>query len=205
MSLFETLIEQFGYNSPFMTKEIKYKNYSQPWIYKEIMKLRSEGKIIRFEKGIYYIPTKTILGQGKLNPMLVVEKKYLKNAGEIVGYLSGTSFLNIIGISNQVPSTFEIYTNNETSQVREVSVGKQKVILRKSRTKVTSDNVFVLSFLEMMNSVTPAFFNEERTATIKKYIKSNGITRQSITKYARFFPDKVMRTLIESEIIYEFA
>lgn len=205
MSLFETLIEQFGYNVPFMTKEIKYNNYSQPWIYKEIMKLRSEGKIIRFEKGIYYIPTKTILGQSKLNPMLVVEKKYLKNSGEIVGYLSGTSFLNSIGISTQVPSTFEIYTNNETSQVREVSVGKQKVILRKSRTKVTSDNVFVLSFLEMMNSVTPSFFDEERKISIKNFIKENGITRQSITDYAKVFPDKVMRNLIESEIIYEFA
>ena len=205
MSFYYALVKQFGYNAPFMTKEIKYKNYSQPWIYKEIVKLRSEGKIIRFEKGVYYIPTKTILGQSKLNPMLVVEKKYLKNSGEIVGYLSGTSFLNSIGISNQVPSTFEIYTNNETSQVREVSVGKQKIILRKSRTKVTSDNVFVLSFLEMMNSVTPAFFNEERTAAIKKYIKTNGITRQNITKYAKDYPDKVMRNLIESEIIYEFA
>ena len=205
MSFYDALVKQFGYNAPFMTKEIKYKNYSQSWIYKEIVKLRSEGKIIRFEKGIYYIPTKTILGQSKLNPMLVVEKKYLKNSGEIVGYLSGISFLNSIGISNQVPSTFEIYTNNETSQVREVSVGKQKVILRKSRTKVTSDNVFVLSFLEMMNSVSPSFFNEERMLAIKKYIKANGITRGDISQYAPVFPDKVMRILIESEIIYEFA
>ena len=37
---------------------------------------------------------------------------------------------------------------------------------------------------------------------IKNYIKNNAITRKKITEYAPIFPDKVMRNLIETEIIY---
>ena len=77
-------------------------------------------------------------------------------------------------------------------------MGRQKVLLRKARTEITSDNVSVLSFLEMMNSVLPSYFNEERRETVRDYIIQNKITRKDITKYAPFFPDKVMRNLIES-------
>ena len=87
--------------------------------------------------------------------------------------------------------------------MREVKVGRQKVVLRKARTKITSDNVMILSFLEMMNAVTPSYFNEERKRVVRDYIKQNRITGKDITKYALYFPDKVMRNLIESEIIYD--
>ena len=37
------------------------------------------------------------------------------------------------------------------------------------------------------------------------YIKEKGINRKEITKYSPYFPDKVMRNLVESEIIYDIA
>lgn len=203
MSLYENLVQRFGYNEPIMTTEINYKSYSRPWIYKEMNKLCESGSVVHFDKGVYYIPTQTALGQSLLNPLRVIEKKYLSENGEAIGYFSGVSLLNKIGISTQVPSTLEIYTNKETSQVREVKVGRQRVVLRKARTKITSDNVAVLSFLEMMNAVSPSYFNDERRKTVREYIRQNGITRKDITKYVPFFPDKVMRNLIESEVIYD--
>ena len=57
------------------------------------------------------------------------------------------------------------------------------MLLRKARTEITSDNVSVLSFLEMMNSVLPSYFNEERRETVRDYIIQNKITRKDITKY----------------------
>lgn len=203
MSLYENLVQRFGYNEPIMTTEINYKSYSRPWIYKEMNRLCETGSVIHYDKGVYYIPTQTALGQSLLNPLRVIEKKYLSENDKAIGYFSGVSLLNKMGISTQVPSTLEIYTNNETSQVREVKVGRQKVVLRKARTKINSQNVAVLSFLEMMNGVSPSYFNDERRRTVREYIRQNGITRKDITKYAPFFPDKVMRNLIESEIIYD--
>ena len=203
MSFYENLVQRFGYNEPILTTEINYKSYSRPWIFKEMNRLCESGSVVHYDKGVYYIPTQTSFGQSLLNPLRVIEKKYLSDNGKVFGCFSGISLLNKMGISTQVPSTLEIYTNKETSQVREIKVGRQKVLLRKARTEITSDNVSVLSFLEMMNSVLPSYFNEERRETVRDYIIQNKITRKDITKYAPFFPDKVMRNLIESEIIYD--
>lgn len=203
MSLYENLVQRFGYNEPIMTTEINYKSYSRPWIYKEMNRLCESGNVVHYDKGVYYIPTQTALGQSLLNPLRVIEKKYLSENGKAIGYFSGISLLNKMGISTQLPSTLEIYTNKETSQVREVKVGRQRVVLRKARTKINSQNVAVLSFLEMMNGVSPSYFNDERRKTVREYIRQNRITRKDITKYAPYFPDKVMRNLIESEVIYD--
>lgn len=205
MSLFDSLVLEFGYNEPILTNEITYKNYSKPWIYKEMSKLCRSGRIVHFDKGVYYIPTQTALGTSRLNPLRVVEKKYIKYKENTFGYVSGLALLNSMGVSTQVPANIEIYTNNETATVRDIQVGSQKVTLRKSRTIINSDNVAVLRFLEMMNTVSPAFFDDDNKAIIKEYISSNNISRQSITKYAPVFPDKVMRNLIESEVIYDVA
>ena len=104
-----------------------------------------------------------------------------------------------------MPNVIEIYTNNETTNVRDVMVGKQKVILRKARTTINSTNVAVLSFLEMMNDIIPRSLDSEKKSRIAEYINNNGITKQEIISYASVFPDKVMRNLIESEAIFSVA
>ena len=203
MELSEYLLETYGYNEPIMLNEISFKNYSRPWINKELAKLCEAGKLLRFEKGIYYVPKITLLGTSKLNPQKVIEKKYISENNKRCGYYSGITFLNQTGLSTQVPNEIEIYTNNETAKVREVKVGSVRVILRKSRAPINSENVAVQSFLELMNSVTSGFFDDKKRKITSEFIEENKITRSAITKYACVFPDKAMRTLIESEIIYD--
>ena len=202
MSFYEYLIETFGYNEPIFPGEIAFGSYSKPWINKELAKLCEERKLIRFEKGVYYVPKNTPLGPSSLNPMKIIDKRYILDGGERSGYYSGPSFLNWIGLSDQVPGTVEIYTNNESSKVREILVGPVKVLLRRARVKIDNGNVAVQSFLELMNSVNPSFFDDERKRITESFIRDNGITRGDITKYASYFPDKSMRNLIESEMIY---
>lgn len=158
--------------------------------------------MVRFDKGIYYIPKTTLLGVSKLNPRKVIEKKYIINGNNRNGYYSGPSFFNQIGLSTQVPNIIEVFTNDEQSKVREVMVGTVKVILRKARVNINKENANVLSFLELMNCVTASFFDEQRKEIVNDYIRKYGITRKDISKYASAFPDKALRTLIESEIIY---
>lgn len=205
MQFFDYLLQRFGKNEPIMSSEIEFEDYSKPWIYKQLNTLVSQGKLIRFEKGIYYIPTQTVFGKSLLNPRKVIEKKYIFGSDGRVGYYSGITFQNRLGLTSQVPNMIEIYTNNETSKVRDVFVGSQKVLLRRARTRITDSNVAVLSFLELMNDVTPAFLDDERKELIREFIVSNGITRRKITEYAPVFPDKVMRNLIESEVVYNVA
>ena len=205
MDLYNYLIETYGFNEPIISKDVAYKEYSRQWLYKEFNKLCECVKIIKYEKGLYYIPTKTVLGNSLLDPKKVIEKKYINNGEDTIGYYSGVTFLNQLGISTQMPNTIEIYTNNESANVRDVSVGKQKVLLRRARTEINKENAAVLSLLELMNFVPASFFDEDRRKTINLYIVTNKISRKSITKYAPVFPDKAMRTLVESEVIYSVA
>lgn len=202
MDLYNYLIETYGFNEPIISKDVSYQNYSRQWLYKEFNKLCESGEIIKYEKGLYYIPTKTFLGNSLLDPKKVIEKKYINNGKETIGYYSGSTFLNQLRISTQMPNIIEIFTNNESSNVRDVKVGKQKVLLRRARTEINNENAAVMSLLELMNFVTASFFDDERRDKIDLYIKQNNISRKNITKYAPVFPDKAMRTLVESEVIY---
>lgn len=202
MNLYESLLQQYGTNEPIISTDISFQNYSRPWILKQLKVLCEEGKLVRYEKGIYYIPTKTIFGNSILNPRKVIEKKYIKNGEEILGYYSGLILQNQFKMTTQMPNIIEVYTNNETSNVRDIMVGKQKVLLRRARTTITKDNVAVLCFLEMMNEITPKSLDNDKKNIITDYISTNGITRKDILSYTNFFPDKVMRNLIESEAIF---
>lgn len=202
MTLYEYLLQQYGTNEPIISADIVFKNYSRPWVMKQLKSLCEDGKLIRFEKGIYYIPTDTVFGKSILNPRKVIEKKYINDGENTIGYYSGITFQNRLKLTTQMPNVIEIYTNNETTNVRDVMVGKQKVILRKARTTINSTNVAVLSFLEMMNDIIPRSLDSEKKSRIAEYINNNGITKQEIIFYASVFPDKVMRNLIESEAIF---
>ena len=205
MTLYEYLLQQYGTNEPIISADIVFKNYSRPWVMKQLKSLCENGQLIRFEKGIYYIPTETVFGKSILNPRKVIEKKYINDGENTIGYYSGITFQNQLKLTTQMPNVIEIYTNNETTNVRDVMVGKQKVILRKARTTINSTNVAVLSFLEMMNDIIPRSLDSEKKSRIAEYINNNGITKQEIISYASVFPDKVMRNLIESEAIFSVA
>lgn len=205
MTLFESILQQYGTNEPILSSEITFQAYSRPWIYKQLNQLCEEGRIVRYEKGIYYIPTQTPFGPSLLNPRKVIERKYISQGGDTVGYYSGVTLQNQLRLTTQMPNVIEIYTNNETTRVRDVYVGKQKVLLRKARTRITAANADVLSFLELMNELKTETLDDEKKAILTALIAEWNITRKDITTYAPFFPDKAMRNLIESEVIYSVA
>lgn len=202
MNFFDSLIEKYGRNEPIFLTDISYENYSKPWIMKKIKALCESGELIRYEKGIYYIPTNTVFGKSILNPYKVIEKKYIKDDKNTFGYYSGLTLQNRLKMSTQNPNIIEIYTNNETTNIRNVVVGGQKVMLRKARTAINNSNSAVLSFLELMNDITPRSLDEDKKGRIIDYIRQNNIRKNDIITYASVFPDRVMRNLIESEAIF---
>jgi len=205
MSLYQKLLDQFGYNEPIFSEEINYESYSRAWIYKEMNKLCTEGSVIRFNKGIYYIPSQTLLGKSIINPRKIIEKRYIRSAEKVYGYYGGQVLLNQLGLSTQMPNMLEIYTNNESSRIRDIDVGKQKIRLRRSRVDVNDENVAVLCFLELMNTISAGDLDNNALSIITDFVTSKKIKRKDITRYAPDYPDKVMRNLIESEVIYSVA
>ena len=205
MDFQEFLKDKFGVNEPIYLEEIKFNNYSRPWIFRELKKLVDSGELKRFDTGIYYFPNKMPWGDSKLNPRKVVERRFLSDGDEVYGYIAGVSLLNQTGLSTQVPNLIELVTNNESTRVRDINVGNQRVRARRSRTSISKENANALQFLDLMNVISPPFMDETEQFMLKKYIKDSGVTRNEISAYAGLFPAKVMKNMIESGAIYELT
>jgi len=205
MGFCKYLKEKYGCNEPIYVDEIQYEGYSRSWIFTELKKLVGSGELKRFAVGIYYFPTKTPYGDSVLDPRKIVQKRFLGSDGEVYGYVAGRSLLNQAGLSTQVPNLLELVTNNESTRVRDIMVGFQRVRARRSRTTVTKENANTLQFLDLMNSITPNALDETERFMLKRYIKSSGISRDAVAQYAGYFPARVMKNMVESGAVYDLA
>ncbi|MCL2047906.1 MAG: hypothetical protein FWG87_04170 [Defluviitaleaceae bacterium] len=205
MTLCSYLKDKYGYNEPIYTEEIQFKDYSRPWIFNELKKMVENGKIKRFDLGIYYFPIKMFFGDSFLDPRKVVERRFLSSGDDVYGYIAGKSLLNLTGLSTQVPNLLELVTNNETTRVRNINIGTQRVRARRSRTTVTRDNVAALQFLDLMNSIIPTEMDETEQFMLRKFAKDSRVTQDAIMQYAVFFPAKATKNMIESGVAYELA
>ena len=201
----EYLKEKYGYNEPILREEIQFEDYSSSWVSKELKRLVEQGELKRFDTGIYYIPKKMFFGDSFLDPRKVVTRRFLSDGSKVYGYIAGISLLNMTGLSTQVPNLIEVVTNNETTRVRDLQVGKQRVRARASRTTVTKDNATTLQFLDLMNAIAPATMDETQQFMLRNYTKNSGVTRNGVMQYAGLFPAKAMRNMMESGVTYELA
>ena len=134
--------------------------------------------------------------------MKIIEKKYINDNENVLGYYSGKYLLYQLGISKVKPKTIEIYSNSETQRSKVVNISGKRLLLHKPRTKIDKHSAPVLCFLELMNGIDTETLDEYKRKLITDYITDNRITQRQITKYIPYFPDKTCRNLIESEVIY---
>ena len=78
--LINKIKEKFNINQPIFTEEIMelFPQYSRPYIFRLINNLEKSGELIRYSKGVYFIPKKTFFGVSTITADSVIEKKYLK-------------------------------------------------------------------------------------------------------------------------------
>ena len=205
MDFYEYLVEAFGYQKPIFTEEIAFESYSKPWIFKAMNRLCMEMKAVRFEKGVYYIPKETPFGKARLDPSLVIQKRFLTGSEGACGYVSGATLRYQLGLSSQLPYEIEIYTNREHAKVRSVTVGHAMVLLRRARFEINDANVYGQQLLELMNDLPNGALSEKEKGILRSFVADHGITRKVITECAPYFPDHAMRVLVESEVIYDVA
>ncbi|MDR3215983.1 MAG: hypothetical protein LBT55_01030 [Clostridiaceae bacterium] len=207
VKLIDRLVKRYRYDEPIFTEEILdvWKEYSRVRVAQLLKELTENGVMIKYMKGVYYLPTMTALGRPyRLGLRQVVEKKYIRSEGDVYGYYSGLSLLNSLGLTTQVPNTLEIVTTKETTRVREITIRNSTLILRKARTIVTKDNVYALALLEVMNENGIEFGKEEIEA-IREFVKLRGIKQNDVFTYASAFPGKAIKNLLNIGVQNVFA
>ncbi len=206
--LIERLKEKFAINSPIFTSEIleTFSEYSRAYVFRLIDKAEKNGELICFDTGIYYIPAKTIIGDSTITVEDVVLKKYITFNGDIYGVYSGLNLYNMFSLTTQMPNTIEIITNNESTRCRKINIDGRTIILRKSRCKIDSTNVYAYSILQLISDVDNLKnVDESIRKSIVKYMKVNKVKDYDLISLLKFFPAKTTKKLLCSGVLNGFT
>lgn len=107
--------------------------------------------IENFRKGIYYRPKVTVFGKTPLNPTQIILKKYVTQQNEIVGYETGASFLQKVGLATQIPKYHYIVSNAVNHRGNKVD-NELKVVLRKPKVRIDTKNFKYLQVLDAVEN-----------------------------------------------------
>ena len=140
MDLVSYLSNIYGYDTPIFLKDVRIGRKSKTAIREAFYRATKNGDLNKEGPGIYSLKNKT----NDLVPVVTFEsivlKKFIYENGNdefndlfVCGYFSGMTFLNMIGISEQVPAIYEITTNKTSSKKRFYKAGKRWAILRKGK------------------------------------------------------------------------
>lgn len=198
--MIEQIAKKFGKNNPIFIDDINFilKDYSKARVYQLINIWLSSNELVRFDHGVYYIPTKTEFGISVLDVDKIVNRRYISKNNNIYGFYSGIAFCNSIGVTTQVPNIIEIITNNEATRLRKVRIGCFDYIVKKSRVKITKNNYKILQILEMLNYLDISDIENNKELIIE-YIKKNNIKNIDIIKYIKYYPAKTIKNYILCE------
>ena len=187
-----------------LVDEISYNNMSQNSIRQQIMNYASDGKLKRYDTGIYFIPEKSIFkSSGTLSQNTVIERKYLVEGSARCGYISGLNFANRLGITTQVPASCEVVTNKASKEYRETRLASAKIILRKPRVEINAANYKSLQFLDLLKDIDlySEFEGKELNEKIKSYMNKSGIKFSDLEGFLSLYPDKIYRNMYKVGVL----
>ena len=171
-------------------------------------KLTDEGKLIRLYNGVYYKPYKTIFGtDGKMSINKFIEKKYLYEADQNVGFISGISMYNKYGFTTQIPSIIEVVTNTATTKQRKVEIDGYGIIVYKPVINITKENINEIEFLTMMTEIDKycELSLDELKSKLKQYVEKKNLKFNLIKEYLPLFPDKVYKNIYNGGLMNELV
>ena len=193
--LFEQLRKQYKENEPILLSEIKFASTRQ-----QMKRLTEEGKLKKFDTGIYYIPKASIFRSGSvLSIESVLNKKYLFDNNERCGYIGGLLFANKIGLTTQVPMVYEIKTNKATTEYRETRLGNFRIIVRHPYVTINDENAMVLQFLDLMKDIVniSELEGNDLTKSLLSYLKISGLDFNALKPYLSYYPDRIYKNMFE--------
>ena len=202
------LLENYGYNEPIFLNNLSVEGLSPNAVRQSVKRLVSNGFLERYDNGIYYIPKYGgLLGKSCLDPSVVVMRKYVENKSDKYGYITGLSFINQLGLTTQMPAVIEVVTNREATNGRMITVGNQKVRVKKSPILVSETNAELLQLLDCVGQVekyTERSINET-IYTLLTYMRKKKFTKEQLAEVSVALTGTTAKKMIEWGMIYEFA
>ena len=118
-------------------------------IIKALNRMAGSGKIEKLAKGRYFKPEKTAFGT--LQPSLEqIVKDLLKKDGKVIGYLTGYSIYNKLGLTTQVSNIIEIGKNQTRPKFKRE---RFTIAFVKQKNTITKKNIPILQILDSIKYI----------------------------------------------------
>ena len=212
MNLISYLTDIYGYDTPIFLKDVRIGRKSKTAIREAFYRAVKRGELSRDGSGVYSVINKS----QEFGPVVTFEKilndKFIYDSGiypglELFytnGYYSGLTFLNMIGISQQVPAILEVTTNKTSSKKRYYTANGRVAIIRKARTRVNYQNYDILQFLDMFHFITMREVIENKEL-IRKYIKEKQLSKSQFEQYIKLYSTQTIKKIVEGGIVDAFV
>ncbi len=201
--LYKYLTENYELGEPIFSGDISIPGLSEENLRYHLKRLTDDGILCRFEAGIYYFPRKDIFGEKMaLTADMVVLHKYVRRRGKRVGYYSGYTLANRMGLSTQVPLKEEITSNYAPAQVRELTIKSRKYILRRPVVEVTDENVAVLQFLDCLKDLEKCAEEEPEVCgrILTGFAREHALTKAVVDRFLANYPLKIYKAIYETGV-----
>jgi hypothetical protein len=196
------LIEQIPAGTPIFTFEIVKKmaeefnielKRAKTIVNTNLNRLKENGVIENYRRGIYYKPKNTAFGKSHLNPNQVITKMFVKpNNEEVVGYETGASLIHRLGLTTQMPKYKFIATNTTQPRV----IDDLQVVIRKPHLKVTKENYIYLQVLDIIENKDGVVLDiPEPLKAINTIIEKNKLDFAKLCGIATTYTEKVVVNL----------
>lgn len=160
-----------------------------------LKRLADKEELERLQKGIYYRTKQTIFGKAKPSMEAVATRILTKEEGDIIGYETGASFRNRLGLLSLLPRDKEIVTNGYRKQIGK----KSHIIPKRPITRITRDNYKYFQILDVIKELKSAYIDVDNPEEIvSAYIKRENLDKIKLIYLARrFYPVKTVLQLID--------
>ena len=151
---------------------------------KTLSRLVAAGKIVRLSKGQFYKPEKTEFGLLQ-PPEYQIVKDLLEEKNKIVGYITGISIYNKLGLTTQISNTIQIGTNIDRKPRKR---GKYNIRFIRQKNTITKENTYMLQILDavrFIKRIPDADVTESCKRIISIFRDFSQEDRIAIAKYAR--------------------
>ena len=186
--LYDYLVNNYEKGEPIFLMDIVIKGMTEENIRYHLKKMTDEGIIDRFDSGIYYIPRINIFGEkSTISAETVALHKYVYRRGKRVGFYSGYTLANRLGLSTQVPIKEEI--------------------TRRPAVTITEENAYVLQLLDCLKDIDKSAEEDMKKCgkILTNYANEHRITREQVDKLLAYYPLKIYKAIYETGVKYVSA
>jgi hypothetical protein len=118
-------------------------------VIKALNRMADSGKIAKLAKGKFYKPETTVFGNLQPNQLQVV-KDLLDDNGKTIGYLTGYSIYNQLGLTTQISNTIQIGKNDIRPAFKR---GRYTISFIKQNNTITKENIPLLQILDAIRYI----------------------------------------------------